>query len=261
MGRLDGKVAIITGAGAGQGAAEAELFAREGAKVIATDVNLTAVERVVSAINAARPGAAVGLRHDVSSESDWASILDEGRRHFGVVTVLVNNAGIPSLASYDETSHAYWSNTIDVNAWGQFVGIQKVVPGMKTAGGGSIINVSSLAAINACGRFTAYTASKGAITAFSRAAAIDLAEFNIRVNAICPGMIQTQMVDTAFPSREALDEAVSAQPLRRLGQPVDVAYLAVYLASDESSFTTGTSQVIDGGLSVAGGVRPQVSAG
>lgn len=256
MGRVSGKVALVTGAGAGQGEAEARLLAQEGAKVIATDINFEKLRLVVQDINAQHPGAALALRHDVSSKDEWVKVVEEGVMAFGPITILVNNAGILSPATYDEVTHAHWQKTMDINAWSQFVGIQTVVPHMKEAGVGSIINIASLAVVNACGRFTAYTASKGAVDAFSRAAAIELAPFNIRVNSVDPGVIHTAMVDEAFPDEVAISAVAVAQPLQRMGRPIDVAYLVLYLASDEAWFTTGTSQVIDGGLSVTGGVRP-----
>lgn len=258
MGRVAGKVALVTGAGSGQGEAEARLLALEGAKVIATDIEYDKVSKVVAQINAEREGSAVALKHDVALKEDWERVVEASRRAFGNITILVNNAGILAPAPYDAVTYEHWKKTMDVNAWSQFVGIQTVVPQMRAAGVGSIINVASLAAINACGRLTAYTASKGAVDAFSRAAAIELAGYNIRVNSVNPGVIHTAMVDEAFPTREAMDEVAAAQPLRRMGRPIDVAHLVLYLASDESWFTTGTSQVIDGGLSVMGGVSPVV---
>lgn len=256
MGRVAGKVAIVTGAGTGQGEAEARLLAQEGAQVIATDINYENVRKVADSINSKYPGSALAIKHDVSSKEDWVKVMEDGGKAFGSITILVNNAGILAPTIYDTLTHQQWQKVMDVNAWSQFVGIQTVVPAMKKAGGGSIINVASLAAVNACGRLTAYTASKGAVDAFSRAAAIELAPFNIRVNSINPGVIHTSMVDEAFPTQAAIDAVAAVQPLRRMGRPIDVAYLVLYLASDESWFTTGTSQVIDGGLSVMGGVAP-----
>ena len=256
MGRLDGKVALITGAGNGQGAAEAKLMADEGAKVIATDIDFDNVKKIADAINAKHPGRALAFRHDVSSRDEWVKVVDEGIKTFGPITVLVNNAGVLAPATYDVVTYEHWRKTMDINAWSQFVGMQTVIPGMKKAGVGSIVNIASLAVVNACGRFSVYTASKGAVDAVSRGAAIELAPFNIRVNSVNPGVIHTAMVDQAFPTREAMEEVAAAQPLLRVGRPIDVAYLVVYLASDESWFTTGTSQIIDGGLSVMGGVSP-----
>jgi len=256
MGRLDGKVALITGAGNGQGAAEAKLMADEGAKVIATDIDFDNVKKIVDAINAKYPGRALAFKHDVSSRDEWVNVVEEGVKAFGPVTVLVNNAGVLAPATYDVVTYEHWRKTMDINAWSQFVGMQTVIPCMKKAGVGSIVNIASLAVVNACGRFSVYTASKGAVDAVSRGAAIELAPFNIRVNSVNPGVIHTAMVDQAFPTKEAMDEVAAAQPLLRVGRPIDVAYLVLYLASDESWFTTGTSQVIDGGLSVMGGVSP-----
>ncbi|WP_201296051.1 SDR family NAD(P)-dependent oxidoreductase [Pseudomonas monteilii] len=258
MGRVNGKVAIVTGAGGGQGEAEARLLAAEGAKVVATDINLDRVTRVVAEINEQYPGSAMALWHDVSSQSDWQDVVEQTVAAFGPITILVNNAGILAPAAYDKVTFEHWQKTMNVNAWSQFVGMQTVIPHMRAAGGGSIINVASLAVVNACGRFTAYTASKGAVDAMSRAAAIELAGDNIRVNSVNPGVIHTDMVDDAFPDQQAMDEVIAAQPLRRMGRPIDVAYLVLYLASDESWFTTGTSQTIDGGMSVMGGVSPHI---
>lgn len=258
MSRLAGKVVLITGAGNGQGATEARLMAEHGAKVIATDIAFDNVKAVVAEINNIRPGSAIAFKHDVSSKDDWIKVVNSGVEAFGPITVLVNNAGILSPATYDVLTHEQWARTMDVNAWSQFVGMQTVIPYMKSAGVGSIINIASLAVVNACGRFSAYTASKGAVDAVSRAAAIELAPFNIRVNSINPGVIHTAMVDEAFPDRASMDAVAQAQPLQRMGSPTDVAYLVVYLASDESYFTTGTSQIIDGGLSVMGGVSPKL---
>lgn len=254
MGRVQGKVAIVTGAASGQGAAEAILLAREGASVVATDVDMAGLERTLDEINSSG-GKAIALKHDVSKKSEWAEVVAKAEAEYGDITILVNNAGIWSATSYDELSYEEWQRVMDINAWSQFAGIQSVLPSMRRAGVGSIVNVASLAAVNACGRLSAYTASKGAIDAFSRAAAIELAPFNIRVNCVNPGLILTAMVEGAFTD-DTLDVAAKAQPLRRVGRPEDVAYLVLYLASDEAWFTTGTSQIIDGGLSVMGGVAP-----
>lgn len=253
MGRVTGKVALVTGAAAGQGEAEARLLAKEGAWVIATDINDAAVRAVVASINAERPGAALAMRHDVASAEDWARVVKEGRDAFGPITILVNNAGILAPAPYNLVSYEHWRKTMDVNAWSQFAGMQAVIPQMTEAGVGAIVNIASLAVVNACGRFSAYTASKGAVDAMSRAAAVELAPLNIRVNSVNPGVIHTAMVDEGFPDQASLAAAAAAQPLGRMGRPIDVAYLVLYLASDESWFTTGTAQVIDGGASVAAG--------
>lgn len=248
MGRLSGKVALITGAGNGQGASEAYLFAKEGAKVIATDIQFDNVSQVVERINVEFPGSAIALKHDVSSEEEWKKVAEEGVSKFGLINVLVNNAGILSMQSFMDVTYDIWKKAIDINAWSQFAGIKTVVPYMRTAGVGSIINIGSLASIIAAGGFNPYTASKGAVEAVTRAAALELGTENIRVNSIHPGAIDTQMTRDTFTTDEAKQAIANAVPLKRLGTPEDVANLVLFLASDESSYITGTAQIIDGGI-------------
>jgi NAD(P)-dependent dehydrogenase (short-subunit alcohol dehydrogenase family) len=255
MGRVSGKVALVTGAGGGQGAAEAKLLAAEGARVIATDLNASNIVKVAAEINAEFPGRVIAAAHDVANENDWKRVCQLALDSVGPITILVNNAGILLRASYQDTTYEQWKKSMDVNAWGTFIGIRSVVPQMQQAGGGSIINIASMAVVNSCGHFTAYTASKGAVDALSRAAAVELAAHNIRVNSVNPGIIRTQMLEEAGMTAEMLVNAAAAHPLGRCGEPTDVAYLILYLASDESRFTNGTSQNIDGGRAVVGGVR------
>lgn len=248
MGRLSGKVALITGAGNGQGASEAYTFAKEGAKVIATDIQFEQVQNVVQQINEEFPNCAIALKHDVSSEEDWAKVIEKSENEFGAITILVNNAGILSMQPFMGVTYDIWTRALDINAWSQFVGIKSVVPSMRQAGGGSIINIGSLASIIAAGGFNPYTASKGAVEAITRAAAVELGPENIRVNSVHPGGIDTQMTRDTFTTEEARQAAVNAVPLKRLGLPEDVARLVLFLASDESSYITGTAQIIDGGI-------------
>lgn len=248
MGRLSGKVALITGAGNGQGASEAYLFAKEGAKVIATDIQFDNVSAVVEKINMDFPGSSIALKHDVSSEEEWKKVAEEGVNKFGLINVLVNNAGILSMQPFMEVTYDIWKRAIDINAWSQFAGIKAVVPYMRKAGAGSIINIGSLASIIAAGGFNPYTASKGAVEAITRAAALELGSENIRVNSVHPGGIDTQMTRDTFTTDEAKQAIVNAVPLKRLGDPEDVANLVLFLASDESSYITGTAQIIDGGI-------------
>jgi NAD(P)-dependent dehydrogenase (short-subunit alcohol dehydrogenase family) len=253
MSRLEGKVAIVTGAGAGQGAEEVRVLAALGAKVVATDLDAGAARGVVASVNRQSPGSALALPHDVASREDWSRVVAEAARAFGPVSVLVNNAGILNRVAYEALTLELWQATMNVNAWGVFAGIQAVAPAMREAGGGSIINIASTAALAAVGGLSAYTASKGAVDALTRAAAIELAPNNIRVNCVHPGIIRTAMVEQSLSTDAALAAAASAIPLGRLGRPVDVAYLVAYLASDEAWFTTGASLVIDGGATVEGG--------
>lgn len=260
MGRLDGKVALITGAAQGMGAMHVRYFAREGAKVAATDYNYEGVQNLVDEVNKEFPGSAVAYKLDVADENDWIEVTKKTHEHFGKLNVLINNAGILANATFDKLTHEQWNRVMDIDAWGVFIGMRNVLPFMKEDGGGSIINLSSIAAINASGGLSTYTAAKGAVTALSRAAAMEFAPFNVRVNAIHPGTIDTDMFREGFPTEELRKAAMNGQPLKRVGKLEEVSYLMIYLASDESGFTTGTSQVIDGGYTVQAGDIAAVSS-
>ncbi|WP_409346701.1 glucose 1-dehydrogenase [Paenibacillus sp. MBLB4367] len=245
MGRLHDKVAIITGAAMGQGEAEARLFAREGAKVVATDMQTDQLERVVAEINAGG-GQAIAVKHNVASDDDWKRVVEEAVAAFGKVEVLVNNAGISTDATLSTFTIENWSKVLDINLTGCVIGMKYVVPEMKKAGGGSIVNISSIAGIVALNYTNGYTASKGALRAISKASAVELAQDRIRVNSVHPGIIVTPMIREAMESgAEQMFQA--GTPIPRLGKPDDIAYGVLYLASDESSFVTGTELIIDGG--------------
>lgn len=248
--RLEGKVAVVTGAASGQGAAEAELFAKEGAHVVATDINFDQLESVVQAIHKKYRDSTIAVRHDVTSEADWRQVVSAAESAFGPITVLVNNAGILRTKPYLDVSFDDWNTTMNVNAWSQFAGIKTVSESMKKAGGGSIVNIGSIANhVNTDG-LNAYGASKGAVEGLTRIAAAELAPLNIRVNSIHPGEVATPMLFEAV-TEEDIQARLHVIPLRRLGQPIDIANLALFLASDESSYMTGSGIVIDGGVSVA----------
>lgn len=246
MKRLEGKVAIVTGAGGGQGAAEATLFAQEGAKVIATDVAFDNVKEVVNKINEENPGSAIALKHDVSSEEDWKTVAEEAIKEFGKINILVNNAGILATKPYKETDVDFWNLGMNINAWSQFVGMKTIVPLIKEAGGGSIVNIGSMASIDNSGGFNVYTASKGAVEALTRSAAVEFGPDNIRVNSIHPGAIATKMLTDTLTTEEARKSVTDTIPLRRFGEPIDVAKLALFLASDDSDYISGTANIIDG---------------
>jgi 3alpha(or 20beta)-hydroxysteroid dehydrogenase len=226
-GQLQDKVAIITGAARGQGAAEAARFASEGAQVIATDV--LAGDGVIN--------------HDVTAADSWQALVADTVERFGRVDVLINNAGIHARADVHEMDEAAFRAVLDVNLIGPFLGIKYVVPHMPS--GGSIINVSSLNGLASQVGTAAYTASKFGLRGLTRAAALDLGPKGIRVNAILPGVIRTPMVSYVVETRE--DELAAGLPLRRIGEPDDIADAAVFLASDNSRWITGTDVTVDGG--------------
>ncbi|MFS0836698.1 glucose 1-dehydrogenase [Paenibacillus sp. 1P03SA] len=245
MGRLQDKVVIITGAAMGQGETEAKLFAAEGAKVVATDLQEEQLNRVVEEIRAAG-GQALGLKHNVASEDDWKRVVEKAVEQFGKVDVLVNNAGISTDSTLDTFTMENWDKVMSINLTGCVIGMKYVVPEMRKAGGGSIVNISSIAGIVALNFTNGYTAAKGALRSLSKASAVELAPDKIRVNSVHPGIIVTPMI------QEALDQGAghmfeAGTPLPRLGKPEDIAYGVLYLASDESSFVTGTELIIDGG--------------
>jgi 3alpha(or 20beta)-hydroxysteroid dehydrogenase len=241
MGRLEGKVAIVTGAASprGQGAAEARLMAAEGAQVVLTDVDDTEGETTAASLGAA----AVYRRLDVTSESDWAEVVAWTVERHGRVDVLVNNAGIWLAKPIDETSLADYRRVIDVNQVGAFLGLRAVVPSMKAAGTGSIVNVSSLAGVRGALVSSAYAASKWAVRGMSRQAASELAPHGIRVNAVFPGYVDTGMIGGGH------EEIAQRVPLgRRLASPDEIAEVVVFLASDAASYVTGAEIVVDGGV-------------
>jgi len=248
MGRLDGKVAIITGAARGQGALEAELFAKEGAKVVICDI-LDQEGRDVETKVRAAGGDAVYSHLDVTRDDDWQRAVDLAESRYGKLDVLVNNAGIARGGSIEETSEELWDEVLAVNAKGVFLGTRRAIPAMRRAGGGSIINVSSIAGI--LGRRLApavYSASKGAVRIFTKSTAVQYAAEGIRAKSSRPGPIDTDMGDQVWPDADSRKASVARTALARIGTAEDIAYGALYLASDESSFVTGAELVIDGGL-------------
>ena len=248
MGRLDGKVALISGGARGQGAAEARLFAQEGAKVVIGDV-LDAEGTRVAAEIAESGGDALYVHLDVAHEEDWRSAIGEAISRFGKLDVLVNNAGISGRRRrVEDTTVEDWDTILDVNAKGVFLGTKQAIPEMRKAGGGSIINISSTAGLVGSPRNSAYTASKGAVRLFTKATAIQYANEGIRANSIHPGSIDTEMSHQIWQGEEQNREAAIARtPLGRIGTTEDIAYGVLFLASDESSFMTGSELVIDGG--------------
>jgi 3alpha(or 20beta)-hydroxysteroid dehydrogenase len=246
MGRLDGKVALISGGARGQGAAEAQLFAREGAKVVFGDI-LDAEGRQVEAGIRAAGGEATYVHLDVTNEASWRAAVDTAVGRYGALHVLVNNAGIYIRKRLEETTEDDLDQILAVNVKGVFLGVKHALPAMRRAGGGSIINISSTAGLvgNPTGS-PIYTTSKGAVRLFTKATAMQHARENIRCNSIHPGPIDTAMLDEVAGGRS--EGMLGRVPLGRVGTVEDIAYGVLYLASDESSFVTGSELVIDGGM-------------
>ncbi len=252
--RLAGKVALITGAAAGVegeimgfGGAAARLFTREGAKVVLTDIKEEMGRKTAEQIQA-NGGEALFLRHDVTSEEDWQEAVRMAVATFGGLHVLINNAGTGARFTVEETSVEVWDGQMDVHAKGVFLGTKYAIPEMRKAGGGSIINVSSIYGLVGSATSTAYHAAKGAIRLFTKAAAVQYANEKIRVNSVHPGYCLTPLTRegyTSDPSRR--DWCLAQTPIGRLGNADDIAYGMLYLASDESAFVTGSELVIDGG--------------
>ena len=245
--RLEGKVALITGAARGQGAAEARLFAQEGAKVILADVSDPEGIAVAAEI-AEAGGDAIYVHLDVTDESQWDAAVQSAVTSFGKLDILVNNAGIWRRGHVMETSSEQWDDIMDVNAKGVFLGTKSAIPEMRKAGGGSIVNISSTAGLVGSKTSSAYSASKGAVRIFSKSTAIQYASEGIRANSIHPGPIDTDMGDQVWPDSTSREASISRTALSRIGTAQDIAYGALYLASDESSFVTGSELVIDGGV-------------
>ncbi|MDX8049647.1 glucose 1-dehydrogenase [Lentzea sp. BCCO 10_0798] len=239
--RLDGKIALITGAARGQGAAAARRFAAEGARVMITDVLDDQGKELAAELGAEY------CHLDVSSEEEWAEAVAFTVSAFGDITVLVNNAGILHFSALADTTLADYQRVIGINQVGTFLGMRSVVASMKQAGGGSIVNVSSVEGLGGMPYLVAYTASKFAIRGMTKVAAMELGQHGIRVNSVHPGAIDTPMVS------EALGRPIDVSPmgkklaLRRIGQPEDVANVVLFLASDDSAYCTGGEFVVDGG--------------
>lgn len=245
--RLENKVALISGAARGMGAVEARLFAGEGAKVAIADI-LEDEGKKLEAEIAESGGEALFITLDVTSEDAWTKAVADVVARFGRLDILVNNAGIYRRALVEETTEEGWDTVLDVNAKGVFLGTKAAIPAMRTAGGGSIVNISSVAGIIGSLQSTAYNASKGAVRLLTKATAIQYAGEGIRVNSVHPGPIETDMLDLVYPDEEQRKSRMSSIPLGRIGTAEDVANGVLFLASDESSYMTGSELVIDGGF-------------
>ncbi|CDQ41617.1 tungsten formylmethanofuran dehydrogenase subunit C [Virgibacillus sp. CM-4] len=242
IGRLDKKIAIVTGGASGIGEQMVDLFSKEGATVIAADINKEALEKVNQKENV------IGMKLNVASDEDWAALAKEVYQCFGKIDVLVNNAGISSEKPYADINLDDWQKMLSINGFGSFAGIKHVASYMAKEKKGSIVNISSYTAQIGQG-FNHYSASKGAVRALSKAAATTFGKSGVRVNALFPGIIETPMTKGLSTSKELVGQLIQATPLQRLGQPEDIANAALFLASDDSSYITGAELVIDGGFS------------
>ena len=245
--RLEGKVALISGGARGLGAAEARLMASEGARVAIGDLREDQGQTLVREIGE-DGGDTMFVRLDVTSEDDWTRGVKAVVDRFGKLNVLVNNAGIHNLKRIEEATQEDWDRVMEVNAKGVFLGTKAAIPAMRSAGGGAIVNISSTAGIVGSVISAAYNPSKAAVRLFTKSTALQHAKDGIRANSVHPGPAETDMLRSIYTTQESLHERGLQLPLGRFGRPDDIAYGVLFLASDESSYMTGSELVIDGGM-------------
>ena len=255
-GRVAGKAALITGAAGGLGQAMAWMLAREGARVAVTDMNLDGARALAGAINADHPGAAFAFAHDVTDEAQWIAVVDQAVAAMGGLSILINNAGIGGeLLFAEQDTLDNWRRVQAVNLESVMLGCKHAMPHLRASGAGSIVNISSVAGLAAAPGMGAYNATKAAVWMYTKTVALEAAKagWNVRSNSVHPVFIKTPILDP-FVAMAGGDEATAHQklargiPLKRIGEPDDVAYCVLYLASDESKFVTGSEFKIDGGM-------------
>ncbi|PBJ02279.1 glucose 1-dehydrogenase [Pseudomonas sp. ACN5] len=250
MQRVEGKVCIITGAASGIGREDALLLAREGAKVVLTDLNEEAGRQAAVEIGAN----ALFIRHDIASESDWQHVVKTTVEHFGRLDVLVNNAAILALGSIEDTTLELWQKVQKINGDGYFLGCKYAIQAMKESGGGSIINMSSVAALGAMPMFCAYSASKGAVAAMTRSIALHCKQqgYRIRCNSVHPDGVNTPMTQALAGGQPIPQEALDQDPMNRMAAPRDIANVVLFLATDESRFVNGAEIRVDNAQLISG---------
>jgi len=244
-GRLENKVAIITGAAHGLGAEQARLFAREGAQLFLGDIEMDVLNEVAKEIEA-QGGSVLAARLDVTHEEDWGKAVADAEDAFGKIDILINNAGIYLHKGLLEHTVEDLNRIVSVNQLGVLLGMKHTIPAMKRAGGGAIVNFSSIYGISGAGGATAYQGTKGAVRLMSKSAAMEFVGDNIWVNSIHPGMFDTHLFEVSVP-KEAWGPLIEMVPMKRFGRVEEIAYPVLFLASDESSFMTGAELVVDGG--------------
>ena len=243
--RLQGKVALVTGGASGMGKSEATIFAREGARVVVADI----LEAEGKTLATALGDAARFVKLDVTKEGEWQTAVDAAEREFGKLDILVNNAGISGTYTSDLTSTEAWDRVMSINAKGVFLGMKHAVPALKRAGGGAIVNISSISGFaGQHGVHMAYNASKGAVRIMTKTAAVQWAADNIRVNSVHPGFMPAMRTSVGSANPEWRAKVLKAVPMKREGRVEEVAHAVLFLASDEASYITGTELVVDGGF-------------
>lgn len=244
--RVQDKVAVVTGGATGMGRTHAQLLAREGASVIVTDIDSTGGQETVRIIQD-EGGAASFIQHDVSQASDWDTVIEHSMERHGRLDILVNNAGILAFKPLQDTDEDEWERILAVNAKGAFLGCKAIIPAMKESNAPSIVNISSMYGIIGAPNAAAYEASKGAVRTLTKAAAVDLKEFGIRVNSVHPGVVATAMTNDILADPEGAKALLGTTILDRAAQPEEVSTTVLFLASEESSFMNGAELVVDGG--------------
>ena len=245
--RLNDKAVLISGGARGMGSVEAKLFCSEGASVIIGDILEDEGRKIEAEINESG-GVCIFVRLDVTSEEDWDSAVNLAVERFGKLDILINNAGIFPMESIEETTVESWDRVMDVNAKGVFLGTKAAIPAMRTSGGGSIINLSSIAGLVGSAYSASYNATKGAVRLLTKSTAIQYAKDGIRANSIHPGLVDTLMASELLSDPDLQVMRLASTPMGRTGTAEEIAYGALFLASDESSFMTGSELVIDGGF-------------
>ena len=253
MARLDGKIVLVTGAASGMGRIATRMFAEQGAKVVAADLNEDGLTATLDEVDVSLRDAILPVVGNVTVEADVQAMIASGVDRFGAVNVLYNNAGIMPEAdtSVEQTAPDLWDTILEVNLKSIFLVTKHGIPALRAAGGGSIVNIASFVALVGCTiPQDAYTASKGGVLALTKSLAVQYGREGIRANAICPGPIMTPMLETLFPNEEEKLKRLNRIPMGRFGRAEDIVWAGIFLASDESSWMTGTQFVVDGGITV-----------